>query len=81
MYLFQENLRYDKMAEGLGARGDYVRSPEGLRASLKTAYAAASKDRVSTLINVQGLKEFTSRKPYPPGNHTNPEPSAGALGH
>jgi hypothetical protein len=28
MYLFQENLRYDKMAEGLGAVGEYVRSQE-----------------------------------------------------
>ena len=31
LYLFQENLRYDKMAEGLGARGEYVRTPEELR--------------------------------------------------
>jgi acetolactate synthase-1/2/3 large subunit len=81
MYLFQENLRYDKMAEGLGARGEFVRNPEELRASLSAAYDAASRDRVSTLINVQGMKEFTSRTPYPPGNHTNPEPGAGALGH
>ena len=38
MYLFQENLRYDKMAEGLGARGEYVRTPEELRAALKRSY-------------------------------------------
>ena len=81
MYIFQENLRYDKMAEGLGARGEYVSTQADFRAALKTAYDAASKERVSTLINVQGKKEFTARTPYPPGNQINSEPSAGALGH
>jgi len=31
MYLFQENLRYDVMATALGARGEYVQTPEDLR--------------------------------------------------
>jgi hypothetical protein len=39
------------------------------------------KERVSTLINVQALKEFTSGKDYPPGNIINPEPGVGALAH
>ena len=81
MYLFQENLRYDKMAEGLGARGEYVRTQDEFRRALKTSYEVASKDRVSTLINVQALKDFTSQKDYPPGNIINPEPSVGALAH
>jgi thiamine pyrophosphate-dependent acetolactate synthase large subunit-like protein len=81
MYLFQENLRYDKMAEGLGARGEYVRTQEEFRDALKRSYQAAAKERVSTLINVQALKEFTSAKLYPPGNIVNPEPSVGALAH
>jgi len=81
MYLFQENLRYDKMAEGLGARGEYVRTPDDFRRALKTSYEVAAKERVSTLINVQALKEFTSGKDYPPGNIINPEPSVGALAH
>ncbi|HEX5430441.1 MAG TPA: thiamine pyrophosphate-binding protein, partial [Bryobacteraceae bacterium] len=81
MYIFQENLRYDKMAEGLGARGAYVSTQADFRKALKTAYDAASKERISTLINVQGKKEFTARAPYPPGNQINPEPSAGALAH
>jgi acetolactate synthase I/II/III large subunit len=81
MYLFQENLRYDKMAEGLGARGEYVRTPEDFRKALKTSYEIAAKERVSTLINVQALKEFTSGKDYPPGNIINPEPGVGALAH
>lgn len=81
MYVFQENLRYDKMAEGLGARGEYVRTPEELRAALKRSYQAAAKDGLSTLINCQALKEFTSAKDYPPGNAMNPEPGCGAFAH
>ena len=81
MYLFQENLRYDKMAEGLGARGEYVRSPEQLRDALKRSYQAATKEMASTLINVQALKEFTSGKDYPPGIALNPEPGVGGFAH
>jgi acetolactate synthase I/II/III large subunit len=81
MYLFQENLRYDKMAEGLGVRGEYVSTPQDLRPALKRAYDAASKDRISTLINVQGLKDFTSAQNYAPGNVINPQPSIGAFAH
>lgn len=81
MYLFQENLRYDKMAEGLGAHGEYVRTPEQLRDALKRSYKAASTEMASTLINVQALKEFTSGKDYPPGIYLNPEPGTGAFAH
>lgn len=81
MYLFQENLRYDKMAEGLGARGEYVHTPEQFRAALKRSYDAASKELVSSLINVQALKEFTSGRDYPPGIALPPEPGVGAFAH
>ena len=81
MYLFQENLRYDKMAEGLGARGEYVRTVDEMREALKRSYEAASKQNVSTLINVQALKEFTSGKDYPPGIALNPEPGVGGFAH
>jgi thiamine pyrophosphate-dependent acetolactate synthase large subunit-like protein len=81
MYIFQENLRYDKMAEGLGAHGAYVHTQDDFRKALKTAYEVASNERASSLINVQALKEFTARTPYPPGNKINPEPSVGALAH
>jgi thiamine pyrophosphate-dependent acetolactate synthase large subunit-like protein len=60
LYLFQENLRYDKLAEGLGARGEYCRTPDEFKLALARSYEAASKDKVSTLINCQALKEFTS---------------------
>lgn len=81
MYLFQENLRYDKMAEGLGARGEYVRTQQQYRDALQRSYDAAVKDKVSTLINVQALKEFTSAKDYPPGNFMNSEPGTGGFQH
>jgi thiamine pyrophosphate-dependent acetolactate synthase large subunit-like protein len=81
MYLFQENLRYDKMAEGLGARGEYVQTPDQLREALKRSYQAAVKESLSTVINVQALKEFTSAKHYPPGVALNPEPGVGAFAH
>ncbi len=81
MYLFQENLRYDKMAEGLGARGEYVRTQQELKDALQRSYTAAAKESASTLINCQALKEFTSAKDYPPGNFMNPEPGGGSFQH
>jgi thiamine pyrophosphate-dependent acetolactate synthase large subunit-like protein len=81
MYLFQENLRYDKMAEGLGARGEYVQTPEQLREALKRSYQVAVKESLSTVINVLALKEFTSARHYPPGVALNPEPGVGAFAH
>jgi thiamine pyrophosphate-dependent acetolactate synthase large subunit-like protein len=81
MYLFQENLRYDKMAEGLGAVGEYVRTQDEFREALRRAYRTASNERFSTLINVQSIKEFTASAQYPPGNYVNPEPSIGGLAH
>jgi acetolactate synthase-1/2/3 large subunit len=81
MYLFQENLRYDKLAEGLGGRGEYVTSGEQLRVALKRSYDIAVKENVSTVINCQALKEFTSAKHYQPGVSLNPEPGVGAFAH
>ena len=81
MYLFQESLRYDKMAEELGARGEYVRTPEELRASLRRSYDAAAKQGYSTLINCQGMKEFNVDRLYPPGLSFAPEPGVGAVSH
>jgi len=81
MYLFQEHLRYDQMAEALGARGEYVRTPEDFRAALARAYKAGRDERASTLINCQGIKEFTNGRQYPPGIALNAEPGAGAVAH
>jgi thiamine pyrophosphate-dependent acetolactate synthase large subunit-like protein len=81
MYLFQENLRYDQMAQGLGANGEYVRTPEDFRAALARAYKLARDEKVSTLINCQALKEFTSPRDFPPGISLNAEPGTGAVAH
>ncbi|HEY4214729.1 MAG TPA: thiamine pyrophosphate-binding protein [Steroidobacteraceae bacterium] len=81
MYLFQENLRYDKMAEGLGARGEYVRTPEQLREALKRSYRAAETENACTLINVQSLAEFSSSKLFAPAPFFGAEPGVGACLH
>lgn len=81
MYLFQENLRYDQMAQGLGANGEYVNTPEDFRAALARAYKLARDEKVSSLINCQALKEFTSPRDYPPGIALNAEPGVGAVAH
>jgi thiamine pyrophosphate-dependent acetolactate synthase large subunit-like protein len=81
MYLFQENLRYDLMAQGLGANGVYVSSPDEFRAALSRAYKLARDEKISSLINCQALKEFTSPRDYPPGISLNAEPGTGAVAH
>ncbi len=81
LYMFQENLRYDKIAENLGTRGEYVRTPEELRAALKRSYDAAAKQGYSTLINCRGLADFNLAKLYPPGLDFSPEPGVGAIKH
>ncbi len=81
MYLFQENLRYDKTAESLGAHGEYATTPEQLRGALERCYKVASEKRIATLINCQGLKEFTSAGEYPPGPPQGASPGVGAYAH
>ena len=81
IYLFQENLRYDKIAEALGARGEFVTRPEELTPALQRSYDAAAKEGVSTLINCHSKKEFTSARDYPPGSPRNPSPGVGAYAH
>ena len=81
MYLFQENLRYDQMAQALGARGDYVRTPEEFRAALARAYKAGRDEKASTLINCQAIKEFTDSRAYAPGIALPVEPGTGAVTH
>ncbi len=81
IYLFQENLRYDKVAEGLGIRGEYAQTPDQFKAALARSYEVAKNEKISTLINCQAIKEFTSAKDYPPGVSLNPEPGVGAVAH
>ncbi|GAB3097893.1 thiamine pyrophosphate-binding protein [Aestuariicella hydrocarbonica] len=82
IHLFQENLRYDKMAEGLGVHGEYVKSPKELQAALARAYKLASTEGASSVINCQGLKEFSSASKFPHPSLAWPvEPGRGAVAH
>ena len=82
MYLFQENLRYEKIAEALGARGEYVSKPEDFRPALQRSYEIAAKERVSTVINCQSKKEFWQQaQQYPPGFLGKVEPGCMAYDH
>jgi thiamine pyrophosphate-dependent acetolactate synthase large subunit-like protein len=82
LHLFQENLRYDKIAEGLGVRGEYVKTPADLRAALERSYKLASSEGSSTVINCQGMKEFSSASAFPhPSLAWAIEPGRGAVAH
>jgi thiamine pyrophosphate-dependent acetolactate synthase large subunit-like protein len=81
LHLFQENIRYDRIAENLGAFGAYVRKPEEMRAALQQAYDVASKQGLPALINVQAKKEFSSAREYPPGGGMGFEPGITGFQH
>lgn len=81
MYLFQENLRYEKIGEALGARGEYVTKAEDLGPALARSYKAAADERLSTVINCQAIKEFWSARDYPPGMLQKVEPGCMAYYH
>ena len=81
MYLFQENLRYEKIAEALGARGEYVTEAADFRPALERSYKIAAAEGVSTVINCQAAKEFSSARDYPPGHLQKVEPGCMAYYH
>ena len=66
VHLFQENVRYDKMAEALGGHGEYVTTPDEFTPALERAYAVALNESRPAVINVQARKEFWLRD-QPPG--------------
>jgi len=80
MYLFQENLRYDKIGEALGARGEHVTRPEEFRPALERSYQIAARERVPTVINCQAKREFWTSQ-YPPGFLGKVEPGCMAYSH
>jgi acetolactate synthase-1/2/3 large subunit len=81
LHLFQENIRYDKMAEQLGAHGAYVKTPEELRSALARAYEVGAKQGLPSLINVQAKKEFSSPRDFPPGGGMGFEPGITGFQH
>jgi thiamine pyrophosphate-dependent acetolactate synthase large subunit-like protein len=81
LHLFQENIRYDKMAEAMGAHGAYVQNAEELRAALARSYDIASRESLPSLINIQASKEFSSARNYPPGPSMGAEPGITGFQH
>ena len=81
MHVFQENLRYDMVAKGLGAHGEYVVSPEEFRPALERAYEIAVSERRPSVINCQAKKEFSVRGQYPPGFLGKTEPGCMSYYH
>ena len=81
MHVFQENLRYDKMAEALGAHGEYVTAPDQLRPALERSYRVAVAESRPSVINCQAKKEFWVRDQYPPGFLGKTEPGCMSYYH
>lgn len=81
LHLFQENVRYDKVADGLGAHGEYVTRPEDFRAALDRCYQLAVKERRPSLINCQAKKEFWIKQQYEPGFLGTVEPGCMSYNH
>ena len=80
VHLFQENLRYDKMGEALGAHGEYVTAPQDFRPALERAYQIARDESRPAVINVQARKEFWLRD-QPPGFLGKVEPGVMSYYH
>lgn len=81
IHLFQENLRYDKLAEALGGHGEYVTTPAQFRPALERAYDVAVRERKPVVINCQGRKEFWDRSKFPPGSLGKVEPGCMSYYH
>ena len=81
IHLFQENVRYDKVGEALGAHGEYVTQPQDFRPALERAYEVAVRDSRPSVVNVQGKKEFWLRDRYPPGFLGKVEPGVMSYNH
>lgn len=81
LHLFQENVRYDKVGEALGAHGEYVTKPEDFTPALERCYQIAVKESRPSVINCQAKKEFWIREQYPPGFIGTVEPGCMSYNH
>lgn len=81
IHLFQENLRYDKLGEALGAHGEYVTRPADFRPALDRAYEIAANESGPVVINCQGKKEFWLRDQFAPGFLGKVEPGCMSYYH
>ena len=81
LHLFQENLRYDKIGEALGAHGEYVTRSEDFRPALERCYQIAVKESRPAVINCQAKKEFWIKEQFPPGFLGTVEPGCMSYNH
>ncbi len=81
LHLFQENVRYDKLGEALGAHGEYVTKPGDFRAALERCYDIAVKESRPSVINCQAKKEFWVKSQYEPGFLGTVEPGCMSYNH
>lgn len=81
IHMFQENLRYDKLAEALGANGEYVQGPDQFLPALQRAYDLAKNQGIPSIINCQAKKEFWIREQYQPGFLGKVEPGVASYYH
>jgi thiamine pyrophosphate-dependent acetolactate synthase large subunit-like protein len=81
LHMFQENLRYDRLAEALGGHGEYVRTPGEFLPALQRAWKIAVNERLPTVINCQAKKEFWLKEAYEPGVLGKVEPGVMSYHH
>jgi thiamine pyrophosphate-dependent acetolactate synthase large subunit-like protein len=81
LHLFQENVRYEKVGEALGAHGEYVTKPQDFKAALERCYQIAVKESRPSIINCQAKKEFWIRQQYEPGFLGTVEPGCMSYNH
>ena len=81
IHLFQENLRYDKLGEALGAHGEYVTKPGDFTPALERCYQIAAKESRPSVINCQAKKEFWVKEEFPPGFLGTVEPGCMSYYH
>jgi hypothetical protein len=68
VHRFQKNLRYDLMAEALGAHKEYVQYPSEMIPALEESFKIANEEQKPSVINCQGKMDFwLDSKRYPPG--------------
>jgi thiamine pyrophosphate-dependent acetolactate synthase large subunit-like protein len=81
LHMFQENLRYDRLAEALGGHGEYVRTPGEFLPALQRAWKTAVNERLPTVVNCQAKKEFWLKQAYEPGVLGKVEPGVMSYHH
>jgi thiamine pyrophosphate-dependent acetolactate synthase large subunit-like protein len=81
MHMFQENVRYDKVGEGLGAHGEYVTAPGDFLPALERCYQLAANENRPSILNCQAKKEFWIKAQYEPGFLGTVEPGCMSYNH